>query len=124
MSDLYLELTARIPVVADKTYLGKARMEDAQKRTGLSNERIAQQIPMSEKTWRRWKEDGTVPTAALPAVAKALRLELREMNPAAAEQDVAPHEWAQMMERLDRIERAIHLLVARAGSDAQESTSE
>lgn len=76
MSDIYLELKARIPVVAAKTHVGTARLQEAQDRTGLSNESIAREIPVSEKTWRRWKEAGTIPTAALPAVARVLRLDL------------------------------------------------
>jgi hypothetical protein len=78
MSDLYLQLRSRIPVVAAQTIVGSARLQEAQDAVGLSNEAIARQIPVSEKTWRRWKEAGTIPTASLPAVARALRLELIE----------------------------------------------
>lgn len=81
MSDMYLTLTSRIPVVAQQTHLGRQRLQDAQDAVGLSNESIARKVPVSEKTWRRWKEKGEVPTASLPAVAKALRLELRELSP-------------------------------------------
>lgn len=76
MSDLYVELKSRIPVVAEKTYLGTQRLQDAQAAVGLSNEAIARLIPVSEKTWRRWKSDGTIPTASLPSVAKALKFEI------------------------------------------------
>lgn len=123
MSDLYLELRARIPVVAEKTHLGTARIDDAQTASGLSNEAIARQIPVSEKTWRRWKKAGAIPTAALPAVAKALRLDLRALNPEGPPTEDPP-DWAEVVERLDRIERAIALLLALAGPDAQESTSQ
>lgn len=81
MSDLYLELRSRILVVAEQTVLGTQRIADAQKATGLSNEAIARLIPVSEKTWRRWKKAGKIPTASLPAAARALRLELRALNP-------------------------------------------
>lgn len=81
MSDLYLELRSRIPVVAAKTHVGTARIEEAQARVGLSNEAIARRIPVSEKTWRRWKQAGEIPTAFLPTVAAVLRLELREIVP-------------------------------------------
>lgn len=81
MSDLYLELRSRIPVVAQQTHIGKARLQDAQNAVGLSNEAVARIVPVSEKTWRRWKEQGSVPTASLPAVARALRLEIRELEP-------------------------------------------
>lgn len=76
MSDLYLELRSRIPVVALRTTIGQARLQEAQDSVGLSNERLARLIPISEKTWRRWKEAGEVPTYALPRVAEALGLEL------------------------------------------------
>lgn len=78
MSDLYLELKTRIPVVAARTAVGRDRLQAAQDAVGLSNERLARQIPVSEKTWRRWKEAGEVPTYALPQVARVLRLELVE----------------------------------------------
>lgn len=79
MSDLYVELRSRIPVVASRTEIGTSRLEAAQSAVGLSNERLARLIPVSEKTWRRWKAAGQVPTYALPTVAKALRLELVEV---------------------------------------------
>lgn len=78
MSDLYLDLHSRIPVVAAKTRIGTAHLQAAQDAVGLSNEGIAREIPVSEKTWRRWKDEGTVPTYALPKIAKVLRLELVE----------------------------------------------
>lgn len=87
---MYLELRSRIPVVAENTRIGAARLEEAQKATGLSNERIARLIPVSERTWRRWKEKGEIPTAVLPAAARALRLDLHELNPD-AESDDAPN---------------------------------
>lgn len=107
MSDLYLELRSKIAVVAAKTHLGSARIEEAQKRVGLSNEAIARKIPVSEKTWRRWKIDGTIPTAVLPAVAAALRLELREIQPenenGASPEVVSPESFAALDAKVDRI---------------------
>lgn len=73
---MYLELKHRIPVIAARTHIGREELQRAQDTVGLSNERIARLIPVSEKTWRRWKEAGEVPTAVLPQVAKVLRLEL------------------------------------------------
>lgn len=73
---MYLELKHRIPVIAARTQIGREELQRAQDTVGLSNERIARLIPVSEKTWRRWKEAGEVPTAVLPQVAKVLRLEL------------------------------------------------
>jgi transcriptional regulator with XRE-family HTH domain len=76
MSELYVQLRSRIPVVAEKTYLGTERLHDAQAATGLSNEAVARRIHISEKTWRRWKKEGTIPTASLPAVAEALKFDV------------------------------------------------
>ena len=76
---MYLELMSRIPVVAARTHVGSARLQEAQDAVGLSNESVARLIPVSEKTWRRWKDAGEIPTASLPAVARALRLELKQV---------------------------------------------
>lgn len=75
---MYVELRSRIPIVAEQTQLGEQRIQDAQTRAGLSNEAVARVVHVSEKTWRRWKKQGSIPTASLPAVAHALRLELHE----------------------------------------------
>lgn len=80
MSDLYLELRSRIPVVADQTQIGEQRIQELQDRTGLSNEAVARVVHVSEKTWRRWKKQGSIPTASLPAVARALGFELHEVG--------------------------------------------
>lgn len=81
MSDLYIELVSRIPVVSQKAAVGSQLLEDAQKRSGLSNEAVARRIYISERTWRRWKEDGEIPKASAQAVAEALSLEMRELVP-------------------------------------------
>jgi hypothetical protein len=104
MSDLYLELRTRIPVVAEQTKLGTQRLQDAQKRAGLSNEAVARVVPVSEKTWRRWKTRGAIPTASLPAVARALRLELHELQPGGnGHQPRADESWQR--ELADEIRR-------------------
>jgi len=78
MSSPYLDLMARIPVVASKTEIGPERLKEAQNRVGLSDEAVARLIHVSTKTWWRWRRSGTVPTVHLPAVAKALRLEFHD----------------------------------------------
>lgn len=120
MSDLYIELRSRIPVVAQQTHLGRQRLQDAQDSVGLSNEAIARKVPVSEKTWRRWKERGEIPTSSLPAVAKALRLELRELSPEVASEGVdlrlaeiearmesALNNQARVFETLERLTEAV-----------------
>lgn len=106
MSDLYLELRSKIPIVAAQTRIGAERIREAQDLVGLSNESIARRIPVSEKTWRRWKEKGEIPTASLPAVAKALRLELHALQP---DETVGAYDLSRrthsIQDRLDQIER-------------------
>lgn len=75
---MYLELKSKIPVVAARTAVGRERLQAAQDAVGLSNERLARLIPVSTKTWERWKKAGEIPTQWLPQVARALRLELVE----------------------------------------------
>jgi DNA-binding transcriptional regulator YiaG len=122
MSDLYVELRTRIPVVAEQTVLGSQRIDEAQKRAALSNEAVARLVPVSEKTWRRWKQRGAIPTASLPAVARALRLDLFELAPRGQMepepglrelQDHLDRQHDEVMRRLDRIEE-----IARAGAIA------
>lgn len=128
MSDLYVELRTRIPVVAEQTSLGTQRIEDAQRRAGLSNEAVARLVPVSEKTWRRWKKLGRIPTASLPAVARALRLELLELAPHSSApvgvearelrefRDDLADRHAEVMRRLDRIEELARAAAIAAGS--------
>lgn len=81
MSDLYLDLKRRIPVVTDWTDVGEEEMERAQARTGLSDERLARLIPVSAKTWVRWKRRGQIPTHLLPKVAPLLGFEMVPLEP-------------------------------------------
>jgi DNA-binding transcriptional regulator YiaG len=78
---MYLDLKRRIPVVAEWTEVGEEDMQRAQERIGLSDERLARLIPVSERTWRRWKKRGAIPTALLPRVAEVLDLELVKTEP-------------------------------------------
>lgn len=123
MSDLYLELRTRIPVVAQQTVIGTARLQDAQAQVGLSNESIARLVPVSEKTWRRWKERGAIPTASLPAVARALRLDLHDLEPdlgervaaLEAELEAARRQLEELREMRDGVDRIESLLRERLG---------
>jgi outer membrane murein-binding lipoprotein Lpp len=110
MSDMYLELKSRIPVVAARTHIGTARIQEAQDARGLSNERIARLIPVSEKTWRRWKEAGEIPTAALPAVALALGLELRGVEPEAIDVSTPSGSVDELSAKVDRLASAVEEL--------------
>lgn len=117
---MYLELLSRIPVVAAQTYLGTARIQEAQDACGLSNEAIARQIHISEKTWRRWKQAGSIPTSSLPAAARALRLELRELSPSATEEDRLGHLEEQLETVLGIVQEIRdELLVRRRGLPAE-----
>lgn len=81
VSDLYLDLRRRIPVVTEWTDVGSDEMERAQDQTGLSDERLARLIPVSAKTWVRWKRRGAIPTHLLPKVAPILGFEFVQPEP-------------------------------------------
>lgn len=76
MSDIYVVLRSRLESVASWYNLGTDAMEEAQGRMGLSDERLAREIPVSTRTWIRWKKRGQVPVQWLPNVAKVLDLEI------------------------------------------------
>lgn len=91
MSDLYLDLRRRIQVVAEWTDVGTEEMETAQARTGLSDEKLAGKIPVSSKTWVRWKRRGQIPTHLLPKVAPILGFELVPLEPVRVEVPSCDH---------------------------------
>lgn len=78
MSDLVVVLRERIRAVRRGVPLGTDRIRNAQEAIGLSNEKIARELYISEKTWRRWRDIGEIPREHLPAVAKVLRLEIED----------------------------------------------
>ena len=72
-------MTDRMPPVAQKVFIGAEELQAAQDGSGLSNEALGHRLHVSERTWRRWKEEGSVPTSYVPAVATHLRLELAQI---------------------------------------------
>ena len=76
MSDLYVVLRSRLDTVADWVAIGSDRMLEAQKQVGLSDERVARRVPVSTRTWIRWRLRGEVPVASLDRVAEILGLEI------------------------------------------------
>jgi transcriptional regulator with XRE-family HTH domain len=51
-------------------------MLEAQKQVGLSDERVARRVPVSTRTWIRWRKRGEVPVASLDRIAEILELEI------------------------------------------------
>lgn len=80
MSDLELVLRHRLRAVKKGVHVGTSVLQDAQDRTGLSNERLGHRLHVSEKTWRRWKIEGEVPAYHLSQVAEILGLEISNGN--------------------------------------------
>lgn len=60
-------------------------LQTAQDSVGLSNEGIARELHLSERTWRRWKEAGEVPAYYVDQVAQVLRLTIERPTPPARE---------------------------------------
>jgi len=81
MSDLTLVLHERIKGVRRGVHIGSDRLREAQDNTGLSNEKLARRLYVSEKTWRRWRDLGEVPREHLPAVARELGLQFEPLDP-------------------------------------------
>lgn len=115
MSELYLDLKRRIPVVTYWTTVGTADMERAQERLGLSDEKLARSLHISTKTWSRWKRRGEIPSHELPRLAPILGFELQSsVEPiriqAATEDDdyraIVVELLTEILASLRRIERA------------------
>ena len=124
MSSLYLHLARRIEEVAKWVALGTDTMRAAREAKGWSYETTARAIPTSSKTYERWEKRGEVPNHALEAVAAALDLEIERAERSklrlAAEPDGDPNEWADVSDRLTRIEEQLEglLELVRSGQDA------
>lgn len=119
MSDMYVVLRSRLESVASWFNLGTPAMEEAQSRLGLSDERVAREIPVSTRTWIRWKKRGQVPVQWLPNVAKVLELEIERSERVR----VSVENGEVGDDRLGRIEQLLEglLVEIRALRDADES---
>ena len=78
-----VDLRSRLSVVAagDWVTIGSDVLRDAQTRLRLSNYKLASMIPVSERTWTRWREAGRVPVEHVDNVAEVLHLELERIPP-------------------------------------------
>ncbi len=125
MSDMYLVLRSRLEDVQSWIDLGVDVIRDAQKRTGLSDERLARQVPISTRTWIRWRERGQVPTHSLERIAELLQLEVeRSQRPRVIVDDLPLDRLGELEERvlsqlegmqtiLERLDERVELLSAR-----------
>ena len=115
MSDMMLVLHERIKAVRRGVHIGSARLREAQDNIGLSNEKLARRLYVSEKTWRRWRDIGEIPREHLPAVARELGLRLEPVDFAAAQESdrVAGLErrQAQLVEMVDSLRESQSALV-------------
>lgn len=108
MSDIYVELLTRIPVVAQKTAIGSGRLQEAQDATGLSNERLARKLHVATKTWERWKKAGEVPSYALANVAEVLGVEIKHAGPSEIEiEPTSPADLAAIRRELEETRAAL-----------------
>jgi hypothetical protein len=76
VSDLYPILRHRLEPVSDWVDIGTKEMAAAQKASGLSDEKLARKIPISTRTWIRWKKRGQVPIFHIDLVADVLKMEI------------------------------------------------
>lgn len=128
MSDLYLTLRHRLDAVAEWVTIGADVWNDAQKRLGLSDERAARLVPVSGRTWIRWRQRGQVPIHSLERVAQILELEIEraqhervviEEDELRELRDELARRHDDVIDRLDRIEE-----LARANAIASASLIE
>lgn len=74
--DLYLVLRERLEAVADTIHIDSEILNEAQNARGFSHERMARELYISEKTWRRWKAKAAIPADRLDDVATVLNLDI------------------------------------------------
>lgn len=89
---------------------------DAQKRLGLSDERAARLVPVSVRTWIRWRQRGQVPIHSLDRVAQILELEIERP---AHDRRVVVDDALDAQELYDRLDRQ-HEAVMRRLDEVQE----
>lgn len=136
MSDLYLVLRSRLDDVSSWVSLGVDVIRDAQHRVGLSDERLARQIPVSTRTWIRWRDRGQVPTHSLERVAALLDLQVeRSERPRVTVEEVPSDRLGELEDRvlsqLESMQATLEDLGARveamssrpAGSTARRKSS-
>lgn len=130
MSDLYLTLRHRLDSVAEWVTLGAEQMTSAQKAKGLSDERAARLVPVSGRTWVRWRQQGRVPIHSLDKVAEILGLEIQRPglrvveieasanggSPLGADDD-ALNRHLELLGRLDAIEAQLRQIAVKVGAD-------
>lgn len=112
--DLYLVLRERLEAVADTIHIDAEILHDAQNARGFSNERIARELFISEKTWRRWKAKAAIPADRVDDVAEVLNLDI-ERPPArrvilAAEAQGVADQLAAVQHRLEQLGEAVDRL--------------
>lgn len=120
MSDLYLVLRERIHAVAEGIEIPTEVLQQAQDAKGLSNERLARLLPISERQWRRWKKDGRVPVYWLDRISEVLDLEIeRPSFPRSLTVPATP----DADERLARMEKLMAQLLDEVGKLREEQDS-
>lgn len=124
--------------VADKVFIPRDRVEQLQVAAGLSNEKLAARIPVTERTWRRWKHNAAeeergerppgmaaIPSSALPAVERALGVAPATLHPTPGR---AVSELDELREALAATREHVRLLEARleelAHQDGFQATEE
>lgn len=112
MSDLYLHLRHRLEAVAEWVTIGVDAFGAAQKQLGLSDERAARLVPVSVRTWIRWRQRGQVPIHSLDRVAQILELDIER----ASRHRVVVEEDADLQELRDHLDGQHEEVIRRLAS--------
>lgn len=122
--DLYLVLRERLEAVADTIHIDKPILDEAQSARGFSHERMARELDISEKTWRRWKAAEAIPAEHIDEVARVLNLDI-ERPPArrvvlSDDANGLPEGWVAAVASLDGRLRGIAATVAQLAKGQEE----
>lgn len=121
--DLYLVLRERLEAVADTINIDSHILAESQQARGFSNERIARELYISEKTWRRWKTAGGIPAARLADVEKVLNLDIERpvrQRVVLADDLVTEPASDEVLARLARVESLLQDVLRRLPGEQDE----
>jgi transcriptional regulator with XRE-family HTH domain len=79
MSELYLTLRTRLPVVTEWVEIGTEVMRNARRERGFSMEALARQLHVVSKTYERYEKAGRLPVNLVDRFGEILGLEIERL---------------------------------------------